>query len=84
MKGFVQKDDAFTGHSLGEYSALASIADVLHISALVGVVFHHGITMQLAVERDSENRSNYGVRLTLAIFCLPSVMLPFSRSSLAL
>ncbi|KAF6759889.1 fatty acid synthetase alpha subunit [Ephemerocybe angulata] len=27
-KGFVQKDCAFAGHSLGEYSALASIADV--------------------------------------------------------
>ena len=48
MKGFVQKDCAFVGHSLGEYSALASIADVLHISALV--------------ERDSENRSNYAMR----------------------
>ena len=33
-KGFVQKESAFAGHSLGEYSALASIADVLPISAL--------------------------------------------------
>jgi Acyl transferase domain len=61
VKGFVQKDCAFTGHSLGEYSALASIADVLHISALVDVVFYRGITMQRAVERDSENRSNYAM-----------------------
>jgi fatty acid synthase subunit alpha len=58
-KGFVQKDCAFAGHSLGEYSALASIADVLPISSLVDVVFYRGITMQRAVERDSENRSNY-------------------------
>jgi fatty acid synthase subunit alpha len=57
MKGFIQKDSAFAGHSLGEYSALASIADVLHISALVDVVFYCGITMQ----RDSENRSNYAM-----------------------
>ncbi|KAE9399788.1 fatty acid synthase [Gymnopus androsaceus JB14] len=42
----------FAGHSLGEYSALASIADVLAISALVDV---------RAVERDSENRSNYAM-----------------------
>ena len=49
VKGFVQKDCAFAGHSLGEYSALASIADVLHISALVDVVFYWGITMQRAV-----------------------------------
>ncbi|EGN98830.1 hypothetical protein SERLA73DRAFT_168429 [Serpula lacrymans var. lacrymans S7.3] len=60
-KGFVQKDCAFAGHSLGEYSALASIADVLHISALVDVVFYRGITMQRAVERDAENRSNYAM-----------------------
>jgi fatty acid synthase subunit beta len=60
-KGFVQKDCAFAGHSLGEYSALASIADVLAISALVDVVFYRGITMQRAVERDSENRSNYAM-----------------------
>lgn len=61
MKGFVQKDCAFAGHSLGEYSALASIADVLPISALVDVVFYRGITMQRAVERDSQNRSNYAM-----------------------
>ena len=61
VKGFVQNDCAFAGHSLGEYSALASIADVLHISALVDVVFYRGITMQRAVERDSENRSNYAM-----------------------
>jgi fatty acid synthase subunit beta len=60
VKGFIQKDCAFAGHSLGEYSALASITDVLHISAL-DVVFYRGITMQCAVERDSENRSNYAM-----------------------
>ena len=58
VKVFVQKDCTFAGHSLGEYSVRASIADVLHISALVDVVFYQGITMQRAVERDSENRSN--------------------------
>ncbi|KNZ81816.1 Fatty acid synthase subunit alpha [Termitomyces sp. J132] len=60
-KGFVQRECAFAGHSLGEYSALASIADVLPISALVDVVFYRGITMQRAVERDSQNRSNYAM-----------------------
>ncbi|KAJ7082229.1 acyl transferase domain-containing protein [Mycena belliarum] len=58
MKGYVQKDCAFAGHSLGEYSALASVADVLAISALVDVVFYRG---QRAVERDLENRSNYAM-----------------------
>lgn len=60
-KGFVQNNCAFAGHSLGEYSALASIADVLAISALVDVVFYRGITMQRAVERDAKNRSNYAM-----------------------
>jgi fatty acid synthase subunit beta len=46
---------AFAGHSLGEYFALASIADVLPVSSLVDVVFYRGITMQRAVERDLEN-----------------------------
>ena len=61
VKGFVQKGCTFAGHSLREYSALALIADVLHISALVDVVFYQGITMQRAIERDSENRSNYAM-----------------------
>ena len=61
VKGFVQKDCAFAGHSLGEYSALTSIADILQISALVDVVFYRGVTMQRAVERNSENHSNYAM-----------------------
>ncbi|GAA5980800.1 hypothetical protein JCM11641_002656 [Rhodosporidiobolus odoratus] len=60
-KGLVQSDCVFAGHSLGEYSALASIADILPISALVDVVFYRGITMQRAVERDHLNRSSYGM-----------------------
>jgi malonyl CoA-acyl carrier protein transacylase len=60
-KGLVQEGAPFAGHSLGEYSALASIAEVLPISALVDVVFYRGITMQRAVERDHLNRSNYAM-----------------------
>ncbi|KAI0342734.1 fatty acid synthase [Trametopsis cervina] len=60
-KGFVQQNAPFAGHSLGEYSALASIAGVLPISSLVDVVFYRGITMQRAVERDAHNRSNYAM-----------------------
>ena len=60
-KGLIQRDSAFAGHSLGEYSALASIADVLPISSLVNVVFYRGITMQSAVKCDSQNSSNYAM-----------------------
>ncbi|TFY74378.1 hypothetical protein EWM64_g9633, partial [Hericium alpestre] len=49
---------AFVGHSLEEYSALASITDVLLICLLVDVIFYHGITMQSAVEHDSQDCSN--------------------------
>lgn len=59
--GLVPPNCAFAGHSLGEYSALASIAGVLPISSLVDIVFYRGITMQRAVERDSQNRSNYAM-----------------------
>ena len=38
--GFVQKDYAFAGHSLGEYSVLASITDTLPISSLNDIVFY--------------------------------------------
>ncbi|KAK4702957.1 hypothetical protein P7C70_g3267, partial [Phenoliferia sp. Uapishka_3] len=60
-KGLIQNGCAFAGHSLGEYSALASIADILPVAALVDVVFYRGITMQRAVERDEQNRSSYAM-----------------------
>ena len=60
-KGLIQCNSAFAGHSLGEYTALALIADVLPISSLVNVVFYRSVTIQSAVERDSQNRSNYAM-----------------------
>ncbi|KAJ4294899.1 beta subunit of fatty acid synthetase [Collariella sp. IMI 366227] len=60
-KGLVPRDCAFAGHSLGEYSALAALADVMPIESLVSVVFYRGLTMQVAVERDASGRSNYGM-----------------------
>lgn len=60
-KGYIQRDCPFAGHSLGEYAALASMADIFPIESLVDVVFYRGITMQRAVERDHLNRSNYAM-----------------------
>ncbi|KKY19773.1 putative fatty acid synthase beta subunit dehydratase [Phaeomoniella chlamydospora] len=60
-KGLVQRSSSFAGHSLGEYSALASIAEVMPIESLVSVVFYRGLTMQVAVERDEQGRSNYSM-----------------------
>ncbi|KAK6413368.1 beta subunit of fatty acid synthetase, partial [Oleoguttula sp. CCFEE 5521] len=45
-KGVVQPDSSFAGHSLGEYSALAALAEVMPIESLVSVVFYRGLTMQ--------------------------------------
>jgi len=60
-QGLVQQDAAFGGHSLGEYSALAAIANVIPIESLVDVVFYRGMTMQVAVPRDGQGRSNYAM-----------------------
>lgn len=60
-KGLVPTDVMFAGHSLGEYSALSSLANVMPIESLVDVVFYRGMTMQVAVPRDSQGRSNYGM-----------------------
>ena len=60
-KGLVQRDSSFAGHSLGEYSALAALAEVMPIESLVSVVFYRGLTMQVAVERDEHGRSNYSM-----------------------
>ncbi|EON97445.1 putative fatty acid synthase beta subunit dehydratase protein [Phaeoacremonium minimum UCRPA7] len=60
-RGLVPRDSTFAGHSLGEYSALAALADVMPIESLVSVVFYRGLTMQVAVERDAQGRSNYSM-----------------------
>jgi fatty acid synthase subunit beta len=60
-KGLVPRDSTFAGHSLGEYSALAALAEVMPIESLVSVVFYRGLTMQVAVERDAAGRSNYSM-----------------------
>ncbi|MCJ1474414.1 beta subunit of fatty acid synthetase [Lambiella insularis] len=60
-RGLVQRDSSFAGHSLGEYSALTALAEVMPIESLVSVVFYRGLTMQVAVERDEQGRSNYSM-----------------------
>lgn len=60
-KGLVQQNACFGGHSLGEYSALAAIANVIPIESLVDVVFYRGMTMQVAVPRDTLGRSDYAM-----------------------
>ncbi|KAJ3195403.1 3-oxoacyl-[acyl-carrier-protein] synthase [Irineochytrium annulatum] len=61
VNGLVQEDCAFAGHSLGEYAGLAAVGEVLSVESIVDVVFYRGMTMQVAVPRDSEGRSDYGM-----------------------
>lgn len=79
VKGFVQRGCAFAGHSLSKYSALAFIADVLLISALVGVVFHRGIGPLNVTLKTVQNMQC--VRSTQAEFPRRSVMLHCERWS---
>ncbi|KAA8642645.1 uncharacterized protein ATNIH1004_011590 [Aspergillus tanneri] len=60
-KGLVSDHCSFAGHSLGEYSALTAIAEIMPIESLVSVVFYRGLTMQMAVERDEQGRSNFSM-----------------------
>ncbi|KAG9248120.1 fatty acid synthase subunit beta dehydratase [Calycina marina] len=60
-RGLIQENATFAGHSLGEYSALTALAEVIPAESLASIVFYRGLIMQTAVQRDAEGRSNYGM-----------------------
>ncbi len=60
-RGVIQSTSVFAGDSLGEYSALATIAQIMPIETLISVVFYRGLCMQVAVERNEAGRSNYSM-----------------------
>lgn len=76
-RGLVSPESLYAGHSLGEYSALCSVAEVMPLEALMSVVFYRGLTMQNAVTRDMEGRSSFAMcavnpsRLSKRMFCRP-------------
>lgn len=49
----------FAGHSLGEYNALSSFANVIPLETVIELVFHRGSTMHHLIPRDEKGRSNY-------------------------
>jgi phosphopantetheine--protein transferase-like protein len=59
--GAFSPEACFAGHSLGEYAAISCLIPGMSIEKLAAVVFLRGLTMQSAVERDSEGRSSYGM-----------------------
>ncbi|KAG9394494.1 Acyl transferase domain [Carpediemonas membranifera] len=55
----IAKPQYFTGHSLGEYSALAIIGDIFYNDRLSELVFLRGMMMQRCFPRDESGRSAY-------------------------
>jgi len=60
-RGLIRPYSVFTRYSLGEYSALAALAEVMPIEPLVSVASYRAPTMQVPVERDPERRSNHSM-----------------------
>ncbi|KAI8317814.1 hypothetical protein GQ54DRAFT_342107 [Martensiomyces pterosporus] len=60
-RSLVQKSAAFAGHSLGEYSALAAVGEVFSVEDAIDIAFYRGMVMQSAIDRDEQNRSQFGM-----------------------
>lgn len=60
-KGIVNGQSKFAGHSLGEYAALTSVANVMPVERLLHIVFYRGLCMQASVQRDKNGRSVFGM-----------------------
>ncbi|MDO5372137.1 MAG: DUF1729 domain-containing protein [Corynebacterium glutamicum] len=54
-------DSLYAGHSLGEYTALASLGNIFELEGVIDVVFSRGSAMHSLVPRDEKGRSNYGL-----------------------
>ncbi|GAB3944639.1 type I polyketide synthase [Corynebacterium tapiri] len=51
----------YAGHSLGEYTALASQANIFDLESVIDVVYSRGTAMGSLVERDEQGNSNYAM-----------------------
>ncbi|PVH99334.1 fatty acid synthase [Periconia macrospinosa] len=59
--GVVTPGHHFAGHSLGEYISLACSANFMALESMLYLFFCRGMTMQSAVERDADERSDYSM-----------------------
>ncbi|KAE8554462.1 hypothetical protein EYB25_003001 [Talaromyces marneffei] len=60
-RGLIPDNCNFAGHSLGEYPALASFAEIMSIEQLVAICFYRGMAMQVTVKRDEQGASDYSL-----------------------
>ena len=51
----------YAGHSLGEYTALASLGNIFDLESVIDVVYSRGSAMGTLVERDEHGRSDFGM-----------------------
>lgn len=59
--GVAVRDAMFCGHSVGEYAALAALAESLSLPAVLEVVYQRGATMEALVSRDASGQSAYAM-----------------------
>ena len=60
-RGLIQEGTSYAGHSLGEYAALASMAEFMPLETMLRIVFYRGLSMQLVTKRDSAGRTEYSM-----------------------
>ncbi|RMZ69319.1 Fatty acid synthase subunit beta [Pyrenophora seminiperda CCB06] len=60
-QGLVTERALFAGHSLGEYTSLSTIGEIMPFQSLLSVVFYRGLTMRSAVKRDAQGRSKFAM-----------------------
>lgn len=60
-RGLISDKSKYAGHSLGEYAALSAIANMMPLEKVLSIVFYRGLSMQVAVERDEQGRSEFGM-----------------------
>ncbi|WP_156806879.1 type I polyketide synthase [Corynebacterium capitovis] len=61
VDGLLAEGAMYAGHSLGEYTALASLGDIFDLEAVIDIVYSRGSAMGSLVPRDAEGTSNYGM-----------------------
>lgn len=60
-KGLVQNNAPYAGHSLGEYTALGTLAGILTIESLLSLVFYRGLAMQMSMQRDDDGKTDFSM-----------------------